>query len=100
MEKAQLADEVKNRTCKPKWKGLKFIHRVARHYSDQLITDKQAVDLLKKGLLTEADFLTLPAGYVAGPAPTEPEPEPEGDVTPIPDAVPTHVKKHRNRRKK
>lgn len=48
------------RTCKPKWRGLRFID--GNHYSNESITDEQAIKLLKKGSLKESDFKVLPAG--------------------------------------
>jgi hypothetical protein len=64
MEKAELLEKAKNRTCKPFWKGNKYIPKiVCRHYSDQFITDEEAIMLLNKGLLNEKDFIKLPDGY-------------------------------------
>lgn len=49
------------RTCKPNWKGLRFIW--GDHYSDTTITDEQAIKLLKNKGLSESDFKVLPKGY-------------------------------------
>ena len=62
--KAMDYEKIKTRTCKPAWKGLMFIHSEARHYSDEFITDEQAIVLLERGHLTEKDFVTLPSGYL------------------------------------
>lgn len=56
-------EEVQNRTCEPVWNGLKYIHKAGRHYSDKNITDKQAIELLESGMLSEKDFNKLPEGY-------------------------------------
>lgn len=60
MEKAKQADEVAKRTCEPKWKGLKFIAKLAKHFNDTLITDAQAISLLDAGFLKPEDFKVLP----------------------------------------
>lgn len=77
MKKAVSADEAKNRTCVPAWKGLKFIFKRARHYNNALITDEQAVELLNEGLLSESDFKKLPEGYKAK-GPSQPKPKGKG----------------------
>jgi hypothetical protein len=56
-------EEVQARTCVPKWNGLKYIHRAGRHYNNAYITDKQAIELLNLGFLSESDFEVLPDGY-------------------------------------
>ena len=63
MKKAELYEKAKNRTCKPAWKGLKYINKLAKHFNNELLTDEQAVDLLNKGHLKESDFFVLPNGY-------------------------------------
>lgn len=63
MELAKLYEEAKNRTCKPAWSGLKYIPATARHWNDELITDKDAVYLLDNGFCKASDFETLPEGY-------------------------------------
>lgn len=63
MDLAQKYDEAKNRTCKPAWTGLKYIPATARHWNDELITDKDAVYLLDKGYCKKEDFEILPEGY-------------------------------------
>lgn len=50
----------KNRTCKPAWKGNKYINATARHWSSDFLTDDEAKMLLEKGHLTESDFTVLP----------------------------------------
>jgi len=52
---------VMERTCKPKWSGLRFIW--GDHYSDETLTDEQAIKLLKNKGLQERDFEILPKGY-------------------------------------
>ena len=63
MKKAELYEKAKNRTCKPAWRGLKYINKLAKHFNNELLTDDQAVDMLNKGHLKEADFFVLPKGY-------------------------------------
>ena len=82
MKKAQDLDDAKNRTCQPKWKGLKFINKVARHFNDALLTDKQAVTLLDAGLLKPEDFVRLPEGYGK-----------EEDPAPVVEAAPAPAQK-------
>ena len=63
MEKAELLEKAKNRTCEPFWNGNKYIPKMARHYSNLYITDKEAIRLLNEGHLKENDFTKLPDGY-------------------------------------
>ena len=63
--KAELAEKIKARTCKPAWEGLMYIRKACKHYSDALIHDEDAIDALKKGYLTESQFEVLPEGYKA-----------------------------------
>lgn len=64
MERAKEYDEAKNRTCQPKWKGLKFINKpVCRHFNNELITDAQAISLLDAGFLKPEDFIKLPENW-------------------------------------
>jgi len=66
---AQKFDEAKTRTCKPAWKGLKYIPPTARHWNSELVTDKEAEYLLEKGYVKPTDFEVLPAK--AEPVPEE-----------------------------
>ena len=62
--KAQLQEEINNRTCKPAFKGLKYLPKPAcKHVNDEYLTDKEAVKWLKIGLLKESDFEVLPEAY-------------------------------------
>lgn len=67
--KAQEFEAVKTRTCKPKWRGLKYINKLAKHFNNDLITDETAIKLLNEGHLNENDFVKLPDGYGAKPNP-------------------------------
>jgi hypothetical protein len=49
---------MKNRTCKPKWVGVKYVKGAL--YDSETITDEQALSALKNGYLTEKDFEKLP----------------------------------------
>lgn len=51
---------IKERTNKPAWNGLKFIRQAGEHYHADLLTDELAISLLKRGFLTEKDFVILP----------------------------------------
>ena len=68
------AKENGKKTCKVKWKGNRYISKEARHFNDQSITDKEAIDLLKKKHLNESDFITLPEDYKKA-APKKEEPK-------------------------
>jgi hypothetical protein len=63
MELAKIYEEVKNRTCKPAWNGLKYIPSTARHWNNELITDKDAMYLLEKGFVKENEFEILPSEW-------------------------------------
>lgn len=63
MELAKQYEEAKNRTCKPSWNGIKYINATARHWNSELLTDKEATNLLEKGFLKSSDFSILPAGF-------------------------------------
>lgn len=56
-------EKAKERTCKPAWKGLKYLPQEAKHFNSELLTDEQAVTLLQRGHLKETDFIKLPEGY-------------------------------------
>lgn len=58
--KVDLNEQIKNRTCKPKWNGNKYIMGTGEFISSLYITDEKAKDLLAKGKLKESDFLVLP----------------------------------------
>jgi hypothetical protein len=60
MKKAELFKKAKSRTCKPAWKGNRYIPSRGRHYNNELLTDEQAIELLSTGDLKEKDFFTLP----------------------------------------
>ena len=62
MNAIERAEKVKNRTCKPNWKGLRFIK--GNHYNNENITDDEAITLLRAGLLQHSDFEVLPDGLV------------------------------------
>lgn len=63
-EMAQLYEQVKKRTCKPAWNGLRYIPRQARHFNSDLMTDEQATELLIDGVFKESDFEVLPEIYI------------------------------------
>lgn len=63
MELAKAYEEAKNRTCKPAWNGLIYIRDTARHWNSELLTDKEAINLLEKGFLKSSDFTTLPSDF-------------------------------------
>lgn len=57
-------EEAKNRTCKPKFKGLKCIRGTHQHFNSDHITDKQAIYFLENGMLSENDFEKLPIDWI------------------------------------
>jgi hypothetical protein len=60
MEKIELQEKIKNRTCIPKWNGLLWIPSVAEHFSSENITDEKATENLIDGHLRESHFEKLP----------------------------------------
>jgi hypothetical protein len=60
IEMAKKFEQAKNRTCKPAWKGLKYIPATARHWNSEFLSDDEASMLLKKGFVKESDFEVLP----------------------------------------
>jgi hypothetical protein len=54
-------ENLKNRTCKPNFVGLKFIS--GDHYAAEFLTDEQAIYLLNKGYVKENEFDILPEGW-------------------------------------
>lgn len=56
-------EEIKNRTCAPKWNGLKYIGKTGKHWNSDFITDKDAIYLLSNDFLTEESFTVLPENY-------------------------------------
>lgn len=63
MAKAKIAQDVKDRTCVPKWKGNCYSSKACKHYNSDMITDGQAIDALEKGFLMESQFNKLPENY-------------------------------------
>lgn len=63
MEKIKQLEEIKSRTCKPAWNGLKYINATARHWNSDLITDNEAIKLLEAGHLKKVDFEILPFDF-------------------------------------
>jgi len=60
--KAELQQEIKERTLTPNWVGHKHL-KGGHIVSSITITDKQAVLLLDKKILKDSDFKTLPESY-------------------------------------
>lgn len=67
LDKAAKYNTIMERTNKPNWKGLRFIW--GDHYSNETLTDEQAIKLLKNGGLRESDFEKLPEAYLNEPKP-------------------------------
>jgi hypothetical protein len=68
----QMKKEIIERTCAPKFEGRRYIPGVFKdgkliaghlHIDGSLLTDKQALEFLNLGVLTEKDFIQLPDGY-------------------------------------
>jgi len=64
MDNAQRLEEIKARTLKPAWNGLKWVNAAARHFDSAQITDQQAESYLLSGQLRESDFEKLPKGWI------------------------------------
>lgn len=60
IEMAKKYEEVQKRTCVPAWVGLKYIPKAAKHFSNEWITDEEALMLLNIEALTEEDFKVMP----------------------------------------
>lgn len=68
IELKRLAMLQKERTCKPIFKGTIYVTTgYFKHFSAETITDAEAIDLLKKGIMKEAQFEVLPKGYKTAP---------------------------------
>ena len=80
LKKAKVMESKVNRTCKPKWKGLRYIW--GDFYSDETITDEQAIKLLKSKGLQELEFEVLPEGYKSSTKAKAKEPQAADDSTP------------------
>lgn len=57
----------KKRTCKPKWKGLRYISKEHSHFNSETIDDETAIKLLKRKSLSKDDFIKLPEDYEKKP---------------------------------
>ncbi len=60
MEKIEKYKEVEKRTCVPNWSGNIFISATCRHWHSDLITDSDAIYLLKNKYLDEDYFKEIP----------------------------------------
>ena len=63
MSKARKLEMAKERTCKPNWNGLCYSSKACKHFSNETITDGEAIDALNKGYLFESQFDVLPENY-------------------------------------
>ena len=63
MERENIAEKAKNRTLIPNFTGLKYIPQIAKHINSELLNDEEAIEYLKKGVLSESAFKKLPDGY-------------------------------------
>lgn len=57
-------EKAKSRTCIPKWNGLKYLSKTAKHWSSDMLTDEEATNLLVKGHIQEICFTKLPDEYL------------------------------------
>lgn len=55
----QKITKIKNRTIEPKWHGIIFSSKAQKHFNSDLITDEQAMEIMKNGWLDE-QFFVLP----------------------------------------
>lgn len=60
---AEIYESKKNSIHELKFKGNRYIAKMGTHVNTNLIDDKRAIEMLKKGFLLESDFITLPANY-------------------------------------
>jgi hypothetical protein len=69
---AEKFDEINKRTFNLKLdKGIMYVGKpFCRHFNRELMSDANAIALLKNGILKESDFTTLPAGF-KDPAPKQ-----------------------------
>lgn len=63
MAKIAEYEQIKNRTLVPAFKGRRYVPKAAKHISSESLTDKDAIDMLKRKFLTVKDFKKLPDGY-------------------------------------
>lgn len=63
--KAEMQEQIKNRTCDPSWEGIKEIYFKTGIFQTraEVLTDENAIIFLKAGKLKEEDFKVLPKGY-------------------------------------
>jgi len=55
---------MENRTCVPTFNGNLFVSTgYHKNFTKLTITDAEAIDLLKRGILKVSDFAVLPSGY-------------------------------------
>lgn len=75
MERAELMERIKERTCKPAFIGHRFHPVINKHIMPELLHDQIAIEYLLSGILHESDFLILPDGYKGKviEQPTQPE---------------------------
>lgn len=59
---AENYDNIKNRKCKPSWTGNKYVPKAAKHFNSERLTDSEAIDLIRRGILLTSDFAILPDG--------------------------------------
>lgn len=64
MELAVKNEEIKKRTLVPKWNGLYYVQKAARHFDSNQITDTEACKYLLDGQLRESDFNKLPEEWI------------------------------------
>jgi len=66
IEMATINEQAKERTCVPAFKGIKYISRAAKYFNADLLTDRDAIFLLKHKCLTEEDCIKSPTGWNTG----------------------------------
>lgn len=91
---AEIYESKKNSIHELKFKGNRYIAKMGTHVNTNLIDDKRAIEMLKKGFLLESDFITLPANY---PTDEISIVEDNTDNKPIDGNTPNYSKKRRKK---
>ena len=63
MERAEIQDKIKARTCVPAWEGRMYSTKIFSFIMPNFMHDELAITYLKSGVLRESDFKVLPKGY-------------------------------------
>ena len=73
MEKINENIKIKQRTCIPSWKGIRYYTALCTHINSDSLHDEDAIKYLLSGILKESDFVKLPEGYTEPKKAVKPE---------------------------